>query len=551
MYNPVTTQPQSLSPTQAFKPATLAMCVLTALNVSTPQSATAAEPAIRAEGSFSLGLRDDGVLFQIGGNTNTLTIPVEFSLSDRAVFDGVESIPLSSNTAPPVIKNSSEVFDWCAQQWCPQGMSNSPTQVSNFADVKEVVGGDYNGRYLAVTNTGQVFSTKRQTDGSYTPANEVRNLSAVQSLDMTYDKYFAVTNTGDVYWGKWDWGINTPEPATQLTGLSGVESFEIVDGYQRYMAVTNTGNVYSGRWDSGSSAYTTASVSGLPSIKEVDMTYQRYLAVADSGAVYSGKWQDGNSNTPMSAIPVSSLADVKTIEMAYSNSIALTNGGQVYTVDWEYSSNTPTSVNQITPLSNIIAISTSDSHSLALQADGILCGWGNNDRGQLGSGNPNPVPVHSPVCGLEDLIISETTTCSGDDFAVYSTTDRKVTFDKVAMELYNPWDDQPNGKFALFTGAGGVALTLEALIGFGDFKLSRNFELEYAGEVIETPENCYPSYSEENESLNFGVKIPWVTVLPNGKVIEGPLECYSVNMKQSKTQPDIFRLTTADPIDCE
>jgi hypothetical protein len=256
----------------------------------------------------------------------------------------------------------------------------------------------------------------------------------------------------------------------------------------------------------------------------------------------------------MPALPVSGLADVKTVDMAHyygSNSIALTNGGQVYTVDWEYSSNTPTSVNQVTALSNIIAISTSDSHSLALQADGILCGWGNNDRGQLGSGNPNPVPVHSPVCGLEDLIISETTTCSGDDFAVYSTTDRKVTFDKVAMELYNPWDDQPNGKFALFTGAGGVALTLEALIGFGDFKLSRNFELEYAGEVIETPENCYPSYSEENESLNFGVKIPWVTVLPNGKVIEGPLECYSVNMKQSKTQPDIFRLTTADPIDCE
>ena len=96
-----------------------------------------------------------------------------------------------------------------------------------------------------------------------------------------------------------------------------------------------------------------------------------------------------------------------------------------------------------------------------------------------------------------------------------------------------------------------MALTLEALIGFGDFKLSRNFELEYAGEVIETPENCYPTYSEANESLDFGVKIPWVTVLPNRKVIEGPLECYRVNMKQSQTQPDIFRLTTADPIECK
>ena len=192
MSNPVTTQPQSLSPTQAFKPATLAMYVLTALNVSTPQSATAAEPAIHTEYGVSIGLRDDGVLFQIGGNTNTLTIPVEFSLSDRAVFDGVESISKSSHSNAIIITTTGDVFDWCkrGEDWmCSQpGISNSPTQVSPFADVKDVVGGGYEGRYLAVTNTGQVFATKRQTDGSYTPANQVGNLSAVQSLDMTSDK---------------------------------------------------------------------------------------------------------------------------------------------------------------------------------------------------------------------------------------------------------------------------------------------------------------------------------------------------------------------------
>ena len=54
-----------------------------------------------------------------------------------------------------------------------------------------------------------------------------------------------MTNTNEVYCGKWDWGTNTPEPATSLTGLSGIESFEVVDN-QRDMAMTNIGQVYSG-----------------------------------------------------------------------------------------------------------------------------------------------------------------------------------------------------------------------------------------------------------------------------------------------------------------
>ena len=190
-------------------------------------------------------------------------------------------------------------------------------------------------------------------------------------------------------------------------------------------------------------------------------------------------------------------------------------------------------------------------HSLAMQEDGILCGWGNNDRGQLGTGNPNPVPITNPVCGIEDLIINDQPPCTSNDFAVYSTADRKVSFDTVAMELYNPWDDQPNGKFALFTGTEGAALVLESLIGFDDFKFPKKLQLAYTGEVIDVPENCYATYSAANKTLDFGVKIPWITILPGGSIIEGPLDCYDVSMTQSTTQQLVFRLTNATPIDCE
>ena len=41
--------------------------------------------------------------------------------------------------------------------------------------------------------------------------------------------------------------------------------------------------------------------------------------------------------------------------------------------------------------SPVVAVQTPDWHSLALEADGTMWGWGSNDHGQLGNGSTNDV----------------------------------------------------------------------------------------------------------------------------------------------------------------
>ena len=53
----------------------------------------------------------------------------------------------------------------------------------------------------------------------------------------------------------------------------------------------------------------------------------------------------------------------------------------------------------LTGVTDIIAITAGDYHTLALKSDGTLLGWGNNSNGQLGVGDkedrhtPTPVPI--------------------------------------------------------------------------------------------------------------------------------------------------------------
>jgi alpha-tubulin suppressor-like RCC1 family protein len=43
----------------------------------------------------------------------------------------------------------------------------------------------------------------------------------------------------------------------------------------------------------------------------------------------------------------------------------------------------------------VTSVQTPDWHSLALESDGTLWGWGSNDHGQLGNGTTND--AHSPA----------------------------------------------------------------------------------------------------------------------------------------------------------
>lgn len=141
-----------------------------------------------------------------------------------------------------------------------------------------------------------------------------------------------------------------------------------------------------------------------------------------------------------------------------------------------------------------------------------------------------------------DTYVSESPSSpSGCEAAVYSTTNQKITFDKLAMELYNLFTDEPNGQFALFTGAD---MSLNVLSNF-------KYEYEgedptYTGQTITQTNNCYPTYSDREKIVRF----PKIKVPSDENTSDEPI-CYSATLKLSTTQARIFSLTEISEIPCE
>jgi hypothetical protein len=151
-----------------------------------------------------------------------------------------------------------------------------------------------------------------------------------------------------------------------------------------------------------------------------------------------------------------------------------------------------------------------------------------------------------PTTNTENFIVEyEGSDC---DPVIYSSTDKKITFDTLAMELYNPITDEPNGQFALFSGA---EMSLKALPGFYDFQYEGGAP-SYADELVEDKDNCYPTFSAKEETVHFPkVEIPLVGALPDGSLVDGPAACYETLFRQSTTQAGVFSLKEVTEIACE
>ncbi|MBK8252057.1 MAG: RCC1 repeat-containing protein [Polyangiaceae bacterium] len=137
------------------------------------------------------------------------------------------------------------------------------------------------------------------------------------------------------------------------------------------------------------------------------------LALLSDGTVWvwgggeSGQLGNANLTSSLNPVQVSNLTNIIAVGAGASGySVAVNSAGQV----WTWGNNLegqlglgavyptePTPV-QVPNLSNVVAVSTGQSHVLALTASGQVWAWGNNSNGQVGSGNlsnvePNPVKV--------------------------------------------------------------------------------------------------------------------------------------------------------------
>jgi len=94
-------------------------------------------------------------------------------------------------------------------------------------------------------------------------------------------------------------------------------------------------------------------------------------------------------------------------------------------------------------------------------------------------------------------------------------------------------------------------MSLKALPGFYDFQYEGGAPT-YANEIVSESDNCYPTYSAQEETVHFPkVEVPLVGVLPDGSLVDGPAACYNTLFKQSTTQAGVFSLKEVTEIGCE
>jgi alpha-tubulin suppressor-like RCC1 family protein len=134
------------------------------------------------------------------------------------------------------------------------------------------------------------------------------------------------------------------------------------------------------------------------------------------GANGSGQLGDGTYEQRSSPVRVQNLSGIRAVAAGYSHSLALRRDGTVWA--WGYNIFGQLGLGsdqmyQLTPvqvpgLTDVVAITAVDYHSLALRRDGTVWAWGYNIFGQLGDGTYEHRFSPVQVQGLTDIVTLET-----------------------------------------------------------------------------------------------------------------------------------------------
>jgi len=294
-----------------FKPATLAVCIVAALHC-TPL--LAAEPTIRASGGVSLGLRNDGVLFQWGGQAFT-PVPLEGTLATPL---HPEAVILSQVASLPRRELQDEFGN--ANTLTTQPLIYNPgIQTRNLGRAVQ------DNALLTWAPTGSNINKAQPTQG----------VPGFQRLVQEGKYEFALDLSGQVLSFIEKGIILIPgETLLQLPGLSEVQKvLGIEESF--YLGLTQGGNVFQGAWDfwNGQQFTTATPVEGLSGVTDIAFYRDKFIALTVNGDVYMWK---GNPPTP---VLVSGVFDAIKILPGASN-LALTKRGEVYR--WSWDSNRPT-----------------------------------------------------------------------------------------------------------------------------------------------------------------------------------------------------------------
>ena len=470
------------------------------LELTSIKLAVATEPTIYISDDFSLALRDDGILFQFGGQPFT---PAELDENvivtlqpDKVILTDIDYLHYGYETGMfyssfiVAITSENEAYIWNPNSYEQPKAIIDPVSGNVLSNIVEIFHGT---RIFIITQDGNVYIFELGSEQA-TQLDELSDIKTITACreHYIYEDYFALNNSGNILHGQWDHSANR-YTATKLKNTSGNNISNILTinnifpcqgkEYDKYFALTNNGEIYT--WNFVNDEYTgelkltsaslvkdgTNIISGVTHTL-IDSFYENELLALVEDQIYRWNWDSYSFNekldspTLISGISnierfyrqpygdfaitnsgelytlygttanyITGVSNVKTIYPSYAyDNLAITNDGNVYT--WDNNkiatqitglSNVDTlsndgyhilaltkngnvyftnNVTQINGLSNITIITADNVNSyLAMQEDGILC-WGDNYNGQLGI-DPNILYyVDEPICGIEDLIVT-------------------------------------------------------------------------------------------------------------------------------------------------
>lgn len=439
--------------------------------------------------TVSVTLQDDGGTADDGV---AVSDPVSFTIQISGINDPPRLALNQSLLTWPAGARSGAVHAWGSNADGQLGnggneSSPRPVAVTNLADVAQA-GASFR-HSVARTAAGEVwswgggnvFGTLGNGGTASTNApGRVLLLTNVAGVTVPANDSYALAVTAEGT--AWSWGRNS-QGQLGLTGLSSTNRPAIIPGLSNLVAVaaggghalalTGAGLVWSwglnsdeqlGRATSSGTTNPPAVVPGLTNITALAAGDRHSLALAADGRVFA--WGDNSSGQIGTGVPggsvnqpapVAGLSNLVAVAAGGVHSLALDADGRVFAwgdndvgqlgVGGFADAASPTLV---AGLANVTAIAGGWLHSLALRADGTVFSWGLNLQGQLGTGvagDTNDVPVQ--VTGLADVIAIAAG--SSHSLAVVAGTGDPASPPKLLV-----WED--GGSHSL-TGFASVVLT--------------------------------------------------------------------------------------------
>ncbi len=406
---------------------------------------------IDSGGSHCLARRDDGSVWAWGdGSHGQLGIGSSPATQTRPAqvvnLIGVTAIA-AGGLHSLALKNDGTVWSWgdnfnfgVLGNGNATGISNVPVQVSGLSGIAAIAGGIYSS--IALGNDGSTWVWGNNTNGELGIGGgqlevlpvEVNNITEVTAVAAGGQHSAALRSDGTVWsWGANNWGqfgnsttsatvSSTPTQAAVLTG--GVSALSA--GGNHGLAIRANGSVWAwglnqyGQIGNGSAGAigvsTPVKVNVLSGVfTAVSAGFSHSLALKSDGTVWAwgynayGQVGNGGSASPVTnPVQVTGLTGVTAISAGGVHSMALRNDGSI----WVWGSNlagqigngsagpTPaTSPFQVPGLSTMSAIAAGNAHCLAVQNDGTVWAWGDNNSGELGNGGTSaslPSPFQIP-----------------------------------------------------------------------------------------------------------------------------------------------------------